>query len=78
METLGQWLRASFDKFLLAALFAAGVVLVLHMSHDKADTDVIGWAREQSGTVLGALLGLITGRALAGHNNPPPPAEPPK
>jgi hypothetical protein len=34
---------------------------VLHMTHEKVDIDNIHWAREITGEVLGALLGLVTG-----------------
>jgi hypothetical protein len=41
------------------------IALVVHMAHDKVDADHISWAREITGTVLGGLMGLVTGRALA-------------
>lgn len=62
----GKWVRDNSDKFLLAFIFAGAVTLVVHMSHDmQRDSEAIMWARETAGTVLGALLGLITGHALA-------------
>ncbi len=57
--------RDNFDKLLLFFLALALVLLVLHMSHDQADVSQVAWAREITGTVLGGLLGLITGRAIA-------------
>ncbi len=58
-------LRESFDKILLFITFLITCWMVLHMSHDARDMEQILWARETAGTVLGALLGLITGHALA-------------
>lgn len=54
-----------FDKLLLFVTFIITLGIVLHMAHDSKDVDQILWARELAGTVLGALLGLITGHALA-------------
>lgn len=65
MTEWAKWFRENSDKFLLLILFGLLVVLVVHMSHDHKDVDAILWARELAGTVLGALLGLITGHALA-------------
>ena len=61
----GKFIRENFDKFLLIALFLGLVVLVVHLVHDVRDENIILWGREMAGTVLGALLGLITGHALA-------------
>jgi hypothetical protein len=60
-----KFVRDSFDKVLLFVLTLALIALVLHMAHDKLDEGNVSWARELTGTVLGGLLGLITGRALA-------------
>ena len=65
MADWGKFLRENFDKLLLAALFVYGVQVVVHMTHDMRDVDQILWARELAGTIVGALLGLITGHALA-------------
>ena len=61
----GKWLQDNFDKLLLAMIFGACCILVIHLAHDSRDSDLILWGREIAGTVLGALLGLITGHALA-------------
>ena len=47
------------------AIFFVCVGLVIHFVHDARDAELILWGREIAGTVLGALLGLITGHALA-------------
>jgi ABC-type nitrate/sulfonate/bicarbonate transport system permease component len=60
-----KFVRDSFDKIVLLFLTLVLIALVLHMAHDKLDEAQISWAREMTGTVLGGLLGLITGRALA-------------
>ena len=65
MGEWGKFVRDNFDKLLLFALFLSSVLLVIHLTHDQRDQELILWGREMSGTVLGALLGLITGHALA-------------
>lgn len=65
MSEWGKFVRDNFDKLLLTALFCFSCWLVVHMSHDGRDADIILWGRELSGTIVGALLGLITGHALA-------------
>ena len=59
-----------FDKLLLTGIFLILVMLVVHMSHDQADAGAVNWAREAAGTVLGGLLGLITGGLLSRNNRP--------
>ncbi len=63
------FIQINFDKLLLVILFVYLIALVAHMSHHQIDGEQVAWAREQSGTVLGALLGLITGHALASRND---------
>src|SRR5207249_4185498 len=69
-RSMKQFADENFDKLLLVALFACLIMLVLHMEHHQGDREQLSWAREQSGTVLGALLGLITGHALAKREPP--------
>ncbi len=63
------FLKQHFDRFLLSILFIVMVLMVLHLAHKMADPSVISWAREEAGTILGALLGLITGGLLRGGPN---------
>jgi len=65
MAEWGKFLRENFDKILLTSLFVYTVATVIHITHDAKDQELVLWAREMAGTVLGALLGLITGHALA-------------
>lgn len=60
-ESWGTWLRGQFDKLLLVGLFLVLMVFLLHAIHDKLDGDHIHWIRETANTVMGTLLGLITG-----------------
>jgi hypothetical protein len=65
--SIGRFIDRNFDKLLLTSIFAFICIMVLHMMHDKGgiDNDHILWAREMAGTVLGGLLGLITGHMMA-------------
>ena len=60
-QSWGCWFKDNSDKFLLAAITLSCYMGVLHMTHEKVDIDNIHWAREITGEVLGALLGLVTG-----------------
>lgn len=77
MNEWGKWFRDSFDKMLLAFLFLGLVALVHHMASHQMEAGTVAWAREQSGTVLGGLLGLITG-ALLHRGAGSPPSDAPK
>lgn len=65
LDAMGKFLSSNFDKLLLVAIFAGICQMVIHLTHDNRDGDLVLWAREMAGTVLGGLLGLITGHALA-------------
>lgn len=69
MAEWARWFRElvdrQFDKLCLVAIFIYMVQVVIHITHDNKDADLVLWARELAGTVAGGLLGLITGHALA-------------
>jgi len=64
LKEIIDFIMGQFDKILLTVIFIGLVLLVLHMSHDSMDTPAVNWARESAGTILGALLGIITGGLL--------------
>ena len=71
------WFQANSDKLILLGLYMVSLSFVLHLEHlSGATAENISWAREAAGTVLGAILGLITGASLAGRRPPDPPAPP--
>lgn len=59
------FIRDNFDKLLLVFLFLCALSALLHLVHHNSDMEQVHWAREVVDTILGALLGLITGHALA-------------
>ena len=72
-ETWGQWFRANFDKFLLLLLFSFLISLVYHSMHSKdVDPSMVNWFREAANTIMGTLIGLITGVSIASRREPPP------
>lgn len=77
-DSWGQWFRSNFVLFLLVFLFMGLMALVLHMAHDAVDKEHVLFAREQAGTVLGALLGLITKESLRRGDQGNVPPEAPK
>jgi hypothetical protein len=58
------WAKQHFDKLVLIALFLVMIGLVTTFSL-HSDKEIMHWFREVANTVLGTLLGLITGKALA-------------
>jgi len=52
------FLKSKFDSLCLFALLVLMGVLLLHVSHDKADVDLVSWLEQALTTVLGAYIGL--------------------
>ena len=63
-----QVLYLNLDKLLLVLLLIGMATLILHFSHDKADSAMIEWAKGVFSTAFGALVGLITGRGFKPKN----------
>ena len=56
-------------------------LLLLHVSHDKADVDLVSWLEQALTTVLGAYIGLtqasrVAYKALNGGTNATPTPTP--
>jgi hypothetical protein len=64
-QTWPEWFRDSADKFILLLIYAGVCLMVVHITHDDKDKELILWGREMAGTVLGSLLTLITSHVLA-------------
>lgn len=65
-ETWAHWFRGNFDKFLLVGLFAFLISLLIHTIHAKdVDPSIAQWFRETCNTVMGTLIGIITGVSMA-------------
>ena len=62
---MGAWLEfleRHFNTLLLAAMGLGAWYGTLHLMNMKGmDPSNVAWAREQTSTILGALLGLLTG-----------------
>ena len=68
------WFQQNSDKLLLFVLYLVSLSFVFHLLHlHAAPPETVSWAREAAGTVLGAILGLITGATLARREPPKPP-----
>lgn len=61
--------KDNFDKILLSFLFLVIFSADLHMAYHRADASVVAWGRESAGTILGGLLGLITGLKIASKSD---------
>lgn len=68
-EGWGSYFRS--DKMLLLYLLLIMLAITAIIATHRNDPQNMSWAREECGTVIGALLMLITG-ASKGHNEPPP------
>ena len=77
-----EFVKKHFDKLLLVSLFffmllftliivTAGIFL-----QTKVDPSNVAWCRETAGTILGALIGLISGMAARAGATPAVPAVP--
>jgi len=64
MDGWGKWFRDSLDKFLLTGLFIGQVSLVVWLIQKQTEQGYVNWAQNLASTVLGTLLGLITGKLL--------------
>lgn len=77
MEEWGKWFRESSDKFLLAIGIVFMMSLTLHLIHrGHADAAQLQFLNGITNTLVGGLLGLITGSVLRKNNPPDAPREP--
>ncbi len=61
----GRWFRDQFDKLMLLLMFAGQVTLVVWMIRHTMEVGYVNWAQNICSTVLGTLLGLITGKMMS-------------
>ena len=59
-----EWLRGQFDKIILLVMLLVMLGLTVHSLHHSTDATITAWFREQTNTVIGALIGMITGGAV--------------
>lgn len=80
MAAFLEFLERHFNTILLALMGLGAWFGTLHLMHVKGmDMTNIAWAREQTSTILGGLLGLLTGykvgvaagQAIAAKNDKP-------
>ena len=79
-----EFVQKHFDKLLLVVLFlfmllftlvALTIALLLKGNVDPSN---VAWCRETAGTILGALISLISGMSLRGLGSPSSSAPPSK
>lgn len=71
--TWREWFQQNTDKLLLSVIWFISLLFVLFLIlRSGVSPENISWAREASGTILGAILGLITGVALSRHTDTTP------
>lgn len=56
--------KANFDKLLLSFLFLVIIAVVVYSTR-VGDKELVLWARELGGTIIGSLVTLITGHILS-------------
>lgn len=64
---MGDFLRAQFDKLLLASLLALMLSVLLHLLHARPQNDyaaAVGWLEKSIDMITGSLLTLVTGHLL--------------
>lgn len=52
------FLKSKFDNISLFVLIMCMMLLLLHISHDKQDDQLLSWVEQAITTVLGAYIGL--------------------
>ena len=62
------FIQVNFDKLLLTVMWVVQLIVVLLLVTVARDMSSISWARELTGTVVGALIGIITGASLGKTN----------
>lgn len=63
--TWKEWFFHNFDKILLFLVWLVCLRFVWKlMTMPAIPPETVAWAREAAGTVLGAILGVITGAAI--------------
>ena len=73
------FLRENFSVLLLAFMALGAWAGTIHLMHSTGmDVSNVAWAREQSASIIGALLGLLTGYKVGQASKASPPPEPPK
>lgn len=71
------WFKSVFNVLLLAVLVCAAWSATIHLMHiPGVEASNVAWAREQTGTLIGGLLGLLTGYQLGKDTKGKPPSEP--
>lgn len=71
-----EWLRGQFDKIILVFMLLVMLALTIHSLHHSTDQTATAWFREQTNTVIGALIGMITGGAIQRMADKPHDAKP--
>jgi len=52
------FLKSKFDNLCLFALIMIMLAVLVHVTHDKGDADLLAWVEQAATTVLGAYIGL--------------------
>ncbi len=63
------FVKAQFDKLLLACLFVTCLLLTLHGFHHESDSGFVSWLENIDGQVLAALLTLMVGSRMTQRSN---------
>lgn len=78
------WIQDNIDKVILLIMFWTLLGFVIYTMGMNMEEGAVDWARSSTDLVIGALLGLITGKYLriptvepTHQPVPPPPAPPP-
>lgn len=75
-----EWLKAEFDKAMIALLAFLCIIGAIHAAHhNPPDSALVTWLQLTASNLIGALLTLITGAVLKGKNGnsggaPPAPS----
>ena len=84
---MASFLRSNFDKILLFLLVISGGSTTIMLVIWKQSPESIAWAQNLTGSLVGAMLAILTGRAMSrasdsqggsnGNTTDKPPVVPP-
>ncbi len=65
---MGDFFKSKFDNLSLLVLLFVMMGVLLHMSHDKVDADLVAWLEQALTTALGAYIGLTQAHRIPWPN----------
>lgn len=71
----GEFIQGSIDKLILLVVLGCLLALIVNSA---GNPNLVDWLKNEAGTIIGALITLITGKVVASHflSQPDPTEQP--